>query len=100
MWQTDIFELREQNEFFFFWDQCEINIDIIIEFGVWSDNSSKKNIKSKEDREKLGLAPLPKGRSAPTTPPNESATAYQKIDVCVVFFILYLITYYVMSMKF
>jgi hypothetical protein len=48
----------------------------------------------------LGLAPLPKGRSAPTTPPNESATAYQKIDVCVVFFILYLITYYVMSMKF
>jgi hypothetical protein len=35
MWQTDIFELREQNEFFFFFlDQCEINIDIIIEFGV------------------------------------------------------------------
>lgn len=50
---------------------------------------------SKEDRAKLGLAPLPKGRSAPTTPPNESDSAYQKIDVCVVFLLLYLITYYV-----
>ncbi|PNY12543.1 SNAP25-like protein [Trifolium pratense] len=48
---------------------------------VTPDNSSKKDVKNKEDREKLGLAPLPKGgRSAPTTPPNESATAYQKID--------------------
>lgn len=47
---------------------------------ITPDNSSKKNVKNKEDREKLGLAPLPKGRSAPTTPPNESATAYQKID--------------------
>lgn len=71
-----------------------INNNIIIEFGVWSDNSSKKNIKNKEDREKLGLAPLPKGRSAPTSPPSESANAYQKIDVCVVF----LITYYLYEM--
>ncbi|CAK8536613.1 unnamed protein product [Lathyrus sativus] len=47
---------------------------------ITPDNSSKKNVKNKEDREKLGLAPLPKGRSAPTTPPNESANAYQKID--------------------
>ncbi|XP_004490150.1 putative SNAP25 homologous protein SNAP30 [Cicer arietinum] len=47
---------------------------------ITSDNSSKKNIKNKEDREKLGLAPLPKGRSAPTSPPSESANAYQKID--------------------
>lgn len=48
---------------------------------ITADKHSKKNIASKEDREKLGLAPLPKGRSAPTTPPNESANAYQKIDV-------------------
>ncbi|KAL5100122.1 hypothetical protein RYX36_004449 [Vicia faba] len=47
---------------------------------ITSDKSSKKNVKNKEDREKLGLAPLPKGRSAPTTPPNESANAYQKVD--------------------
>lgn len=50
---------------------------------MWTDNPSKKNVKNKEDREKLGLAPLPKGRSAPTTPPNEPANAYQKVDVCV-----------------
>ncbi|XP_019454953.1 PREDICTED: putative SNAP25 homologous protein SNAP30 [Lupinus angustifolius] len=48
---------------------------------ITADKPSKKNIASKEDREKLGLAPVPKGRSAPTTPPNESANAYQKIDV-------------------
>ncbi|KAE9605562.1 hypothetical protein Lal_00024540 [Lupinus albus] len=48
---------------------------------ITADKASKKNIGSKEDREKLGLAPLPKGRSAPTTPPNESANAYQKINV-------------------
>jgi len=64
--------------------------NIIIEFGLWSDNTSKKDVMNKEDRAKLGLAPLPKGRSAPTTPPNESDNAYQKIDVCVVFSLLYL----------
>ena len=47
---------------------------------IASDKSSKKDVKNKEDREKLGLAPLPKGHSAPTTPPPESAGAYQKID--------------------
>ncbi|CAJ1931941.1 unnamed protein product [Sphenostylis stenocarpa] len=44
------------------------------------DKPSKKDVHNKEDREKLGLAPLPKGRSAPTTPPNESADVYQKVD--------------------
>ncbi|TKY69599.1 putative SNAP25-likeous protein SNAP30 [Spatholobus suberectus] len=48
---------------------------------ITPDKPSKKNINSKEEREKLGLAPLPKGRSAPTTPPNEPANAYQKVDV-------------------
>ncbi|XP_061346915.1 putative SNAP25 homologous protein SNAP30 [Gastrolobium bilobum] len=48
---------------------------------ITPDNPSKKNVKNKEDREKLGLAPLPKGRSAPNTPPPEQANAYQKIDV-------------------
>ncbi|KAL3037209.1 hypothetical protein AAZX31_01G053500 [Glycine max] len=47
---------------------------------ITPDKPSKKNVHSKEDREKLGLAPLPKGRSAPTTPPNESSDAYQKVD--------------------
>ncbi|XP_057443596.1 putative SNAP25 homologous protein SNAP30 [Lotus japonicus] len=47
---------------------------------ITSDNPSKKNVKNKEDREKLGLAPLPKGHSAPSTPVPESANAYQKID--------------------
>ncbi|XP_027362778.1 putative SNAP25 homologous protein SNAP30 [Abrus precatorius] len=48
---------------------------------ITPDNPSKKNIANKEDREKLGLSPMPKGRSAPTTPPNEPANAYQKVDV-------------------
>ncbi|KAK7407415.1 hypothetical protein VNO78_09319 [Psophocarpus tetragonolobus] len=47
---------------------------------ITPDKPSKKDIANKEDREKLGLAPVPKGRSAPTTPPNESANAYQKVD--------------------
>jgi len=55
----------------------------IMECGVWTDKPSKKDVTNKEDREKLGLAPLPKGRSAPTTPPNESSTTYDKLDVCV-----------------
>ncbi|BAT99113.1 hypothetical protein LR48_Vigan09g178100 [Vigna angularis] len=44
------------------------------------DKPSKKDVTNKEDRQKLGLAPLPKGRSAPTTPPNESSTTYEKLD--------------------
>ncbi|KAG4402048.1 hypothetical protein AAZX31_02G109600 [Glycine max] len=47
---------------------------------ITPDKPSKKNVHNKEDREKLGLAPLPKGRSAPTTPPNESSNAYQKVE--------------------
>ncbi|XP_029127769.1 putative SNAP25 homologous protein SNAP30 [Cajanus cajan] len=48
---------------------------------ITPDKPSKKDVHNKEDREKLGLAPLPKGRSAPTTPPNEPTNAYQKVDV-------------------
>lgn len=64
---------------FSFIDQATNNT--IIVSGAWTDKPSKKNVHNKEDREKLGLAPLPKGRSAPTTPPNESSDAYQKVDV-------------------
>ncbi|RDX66441.1 putative SNAP25-likeous protein SNAP30, partial [Mucuna pruriens] len=46
---------------------------------ITPDKPSKKDLNNKEDREKLGLAP--KGRSAPTTPPNEPTNAYQKVDV-------------------
>ncbi|ESW29578.1 hypothetical protein PHAVU_002G081500 [Phaseolus vulgaris] len=47
---------------------------------ITPEKTGKKDIHNKEDREKLGLAPVPKGRSAPTTPPNESDSAYQKVD--------------------
>lgn len=57
-----------------------------MECGVWTDKPSKKDVTNKEDRQKLGLAPLPKGRSAPTTPPNESSTTYEKLDVCVLLY--------------
>ncbi|GFY88503.1 soluble N-ethylmaleimide-sensitive factor adaptor protein 30 [Actinidia rufa] len=36
---------------------------------------------NKEQREKLGLAPAPKARSAPRTPPSEPTNALQKVEV-------------------
>ncbi|KAL2349176.1 hypothetical protein Fmac_003176 [Flemingia macrophylla] len=48
---------------------------------ITPDKPSKKDIHNKEDRQKLGLAPVPKGRSAPTTPPNEPNNVYQKVDM-------------------
>ena len=49
----------------------------------WADNSSKKNDKNnKAEKEKLVAKG---GKSAPQTPANEPANAYQKIDVCVNF---------------
>ncbi|KAI4314096.1 hypothetical protein L6164_027034 [Bauhinia variegata] len=48
---------------------------------VITPDNSKKSGKNKEDREKLGLAPAPKGKSAPATPQNEPADVYQKVDM-------------------
>lgn len=59
-----------------------------MECGIWTEKTGKKDIHNKEDREKLGLAPVPKGRSAPTTPPNESDSAYQKVDVSALFYVM------------
>lgn len=71
----------------------QVTYNSIIEFDVWTDNPSKKSEKNKEEREKLGLAPAPKGRSAPGTPHPEPSNAYQKIDVCVFFFFSPLLIY-------
>ena len=40
-----------------------------------------KGKQNKEQREKLGLAPAPKARSAPRTPPSERTNALQKVEV-------------------
>ncbi|KAL6983385.1 putative SNAP25 synaptosomal-associated protein snap30 [Sarracenia purpurea var. burkii] len=44
------------------------------------DDTSKRK-PNKEQREKLGLAPAPRGRSAPCTPPPEPTNALQKVEV-------------------
>lgn len=36
-----------------------------------------------EQREKLGLGPAPKGRSATRTPPPEPTSALQKVEVSI-----------------
>lgn len=48
---------------------------------ITSDNSSKKSENHREQREKLGIAPAPKGRSASRTPPPEPTNALQKVEV-------------------
>ncbi|GMY25881.1 putative SNAP25 homologous protein SNAP30 [Fagus crenata] len=48
---------------------------------ITSDNSSKSSENRLEHREKLGLAPIPKGRSASRTPPPEPTNALQKVEV-------------------
>lgn len=45
-----------------------------------TDNSSKKS--DKKQREKLGLAPVPKGKGTSRTPPPEPTNALQKVEVC------------------
>ncbi|KAF8040421.1 hypothetical protein BT93_B2602 [Corymbia citriodora subsp. variegata] len=46
---------------------------------VTIDNSSKKS--DKNQREKLGLAPVPKGKGTSRTPPPEPTNALQKVEV-------------------
>ncbi|XP_038680012.1 putative SNAP25 homologous protein SNAP30 [Tripterygium wilfordii] len=46
---------------------------------ITADNPSKKSENHKEQRKKLGL--VPKGSSAPRTPPPEPANALQKVEV-------------------
>lgn len=46
---------------------------------VTTDNSSKKS--DKKQREKLGLAPVPKGKGTTRTPPPEPTNALQKVEV-------------------
>ncbi|GAV79205.1 SNARE domain-containing protein [Cephalotus follicularis] len=48
---------------------------------ITSDNSSKRGENRLEQREKLGLAPAPKGGSASRTPPPEPTNALQKVEV-------------------
>ncbi|XP_047323573.1 putative SNAP25 homologous protein SNAP30 [Impatiens glandulifera] len=49
---------------------------------VITQDDNVKGKQNKEQREKLGLAPAPKGgRSAPVTPPNGQTTAMQKIEM-------------------
>ncbi|KAJ7943371.1 SNAP25-likeous protein SNAP33-like [Quillaja saponaria] len=48
---------------------------------ITADKPSKKSEKHKEQREKLGLAPTPKRRSASQTPPPEPTNAILKVEV-------------------
>ncbi|XP_058193644.1 putative SNAP25 homologous protein SNAP30 [Rhododendron vialii] len=48
---------------------------------VISKDEYFKEKKSKEQREKLGLAPAPKGRSASRTPPPEPTNALQQVEL-------------------
>lgn len=48
---------------------------------ITADKSSKRSENNLEVRQKLGLAPAPKGRSAPRTPPPEPTSALQKVEV-------------------
>ncbi|XP_041013348.1 putative SNAP25 homologous protein SNAP30 [Juglans microcarpa x Juglans regia] len=48
---------------------------------ITADNSSKRTENHLDQREKLGLAPAHKGRSASRTPPPEPTNALQKVEV-------------------
>ncbi|XP_052197988.1 putative SNAP25 homologous protein SNAP30 [Diospyros lotus] len=45
------------------------------------DNANAKGKKNKEQRQKLGLDPAPKARSASQTPSSEPSTALEKVEV-------------------
>lgn len=47
---------------------------------VITPDASRRSEYNPEQRQKLGLAPLPKGKSAPPTPPSETAGALQKVE--------------------
>ncbi|KAK4598717.1 hypothetical protein RGQ29_015968 [Quercus rubra] len=48
---------------------------------ITADNSSKRSVNHSEQREKLGLAHVPKGRAASRTTPPEPTNALQKVEV-------------------
>ncbi|KAE9454429.1 hypothetical protein C3L33_13671, partial [Rhododendron williamsianum] len=61
-----------------------IDLEIIPAFDILlcgSPDEYFKEKKSKEQREKLGLAPAPKGRSASRTPPPEPTNALQQVEL-------------------
>lgn len=58
-----------------------INMNIMIVFHGLIDHSSKKA--NKVERQKLGLAPVPKPGSASRTPPPEPMNGMQKVEVSV-----------------
>lgn len=49
----------------------------------FADDLSYRKGSHMEQREKLGLAPAPKGRLATRTPPPEPTNALQKVEVCI-----------------
>lgn len=51
-------------------------------FGSTDDNNYKSKKSRAEQREKLGLAPAPKGKSTSKTP-SEPTNALQQVEVCV-----------------
>lgn len=58
-------------------------IDCFIVFGLADADTYKKNQKRKEQREKLGLAPVPKSGSGSKTPVSEPTDVIQKVEVSV-----------------
>lgn len=48
---------------------------------ITQDNNSKAKKASAEQREKLGLAPVPKGKQTSRTPPPEPTNALQKVEL-------------------
>ena len=55
-------------------------LSYLVYFSVPTDDYAKGK-QNKEQREKLGLAPAPKARSAPRTPPSEPTNALLKVEV-------------------
>lgn len=55
----------------------------MVNFVGSADHSAKKGV-NKGEREKLGVAPVPKPRSASRTPPPEPTNAMQKVEVSVI----------------
>ncbi|XVE54733.1 hypothetical protein DITRI_Ditri03aG0105400 [Diplodiscus trichospermus] len=51
---------------------------------ITRDDSPKRRGGHLEQREKLGLNPVPRGHSKSRTPPPEPTNAFQKVEVCVV----------------
>lgn len=68
---------------FFHFPHGFILINYIWELLGFADQPSKRSENYLEQREKLGIPPAARGRSANRTPPSEPTNAMQKVEVCI-----------------